>query len=175
MHIVIEQFVHFFTVYYDGIAKHLLGVKARRWTLHYHSYCVSHDCIYSLYADPAIWEYTGGQDDAPCDLQLRSGGGANTCGVSVYVSNDDHGGKSAQDIVMNDNDERIIYTGALATTALTFYYYEWTIDEEKHGRTYFADYDGKYLCVYAESPNFGYVESKIADLLGVMTLSENSK
>ncbi|HOA00219.1 hypothetical protein [Ruminococcus sp.] len=130
---------------------------------------------FSLYADPAIWEYTGDQDDAPCDLQLRSGGGANTCGVSVYVSDDDHGGKSAQDIVMNDNDERIIYTGALATTALTFYYYEWTIDEEKHGRTYFADYDGKYLCVYAESPNFGYVESKIADLLGGMTLSENSK
>jgi hypothetical protein len=130
---------------------------------------------FSLYADPAIWEYTGGQEDSPCDLQLRSGGGANTCGVSVYVSDDDHGGKSAQDIVMNADDERIVYTGALATTALTFYYYEWAIDEEKHGRTYFADYGDSYLCVYAESINFGYVESKIADLLGSMTLTEKSK
>ncbi|MBQ6170610.1 MAG: hypothetical protein IJK30_11715 [Ruminococcus sp.] len=128
---------------------------------------------FSLYADPSIWKYSGGE--GTCDLLLNTNNDINSFGISIYVSDDDHGGKSAQDIVMNNNDERIIYTGALATTALTFYYYEWAISDALHGRTYFADYGDKYLCVYAESTNFGYVENKIADLLGSLELSENSK
>lgn len=128
---------------------------------------------FSLYADPSIWKYSGGE--GTCDLLLNTNNDINSLGISIYVSDDDHGGKSAQEIVMGADDDSIIFTGALATASCTFYFYEWEKDEELHCRTYFADYGDKYLCVYAESTNFGYVENKIADLLGSLELSENSK
>ena len=130
---------------------------------------------FSLYADPNIWQFCGDNADAPCDLQLKTDKDINSCGISVYVSDDDHGGKSAQDIVMNSNNDDIIFKGAAATSAMTFYYYEWAIDDNTHGRTYFGDYSGRYLCAYAESTNFGYVESKISDLLGSIKLTENKQ
>ena len=126
---------------------------------------------FSLYADPNIWKWNGDNSEAPCDLQLIVDKEINTCGISVYVSDDDHGGKSAQDIVMNADNKDIVFTGAAATSAMTFYYYEWAIDDNTHGRTYFADFNGKYLCAYAESANFGYVESKISELLGSIKTS----
>lgn len=126
---------------------------------------------FSLYADPNIWKFNGDDKNAPCDLQLIVDKEINTCGISVYVSDDDHGGKSAQDIVMNAENPDIIFTGAAATSAMTFYYYEWEIDDNTHGRTYFADFNEKYLCAYAESTNFGYVESKISELLGSIKTS----
>ena len=128
---------------------------------------------FSLYADPSIWKYSGGE--GTCDLLLNTNNAINSFGISIYVSDDDHGGKSAQEIVMGAEDDSIIFTGALATASCTFYFYEWAISDALHGRTYFADYGDKYLCVYAESTNFGYVENKIADLLGSLELSENSK
>ena len=128
---------------------------------------------FSLYADPSMWKYSGGEGS--CDLMLNTTNDINSCGISVYVSDDDHGGKSAQEIVMGADNDSIVFTGALATAACTFYYYEWAISDDLHGRTYFTDYGDKYLCVYAESSNFGYVENKIADLLGSLELSENSK
>ncbi|WP_024860902.1 hypothetical protein [Ruminococcus flavefaciens] len=131
---------------------------------------------FSLYADPNIWRFIGSQSDAPYDLQLITDKDINTCGISVYVSDDDHGGKSAQNIVMEANNSDIIFTGAAATAAMTFYYYEWAIDDETHGRTYFADYgDNKYLCAYAESNNFGYMDGKITDLLSSIKLTENNQ
>ena len=130
---------------------------------------------FSLYADPNIWQFCGDNPDAPCDLKLKTDKDINSCGISVYVSDDDHGGKSAQDIVMNANNEDIIFTGAAATPAMTFYYYEWAIDDNTHGRTYFGDYGSRYLCAYAESTNFGYVENKISDLLGSIKLTENKQ
>ena len=130
---------------------------------------------FSMYADPNIWRYNGDNTNAACDLQLITDKDINTCGISVYVSDDDHGGKSAQNIVMEANNPDITFTGAAATAAMTFYYYEWAIDDNTHGRTYFADYGDKYLCVYAESTNFGYVESKISELLGSIKLTENKQ
>lgn len=125
---------------------------------------------FSLYADPNIWKFNGGNSEAPCDLQLITDKDINSCGLSVYVSNDDHGGKSAQDIVFGADNPDIIFTGAAATSAMTFYYYEWAIDDNTHGRTYFGDFGSRYLCIYAESTNFGLVENKIADLLSSLKL-----
>ena len=130
---------------------------------------------FSMYADPNIWRFIGSQSDAPYDLQLITDKDINTCGISVYVSDDDHGGKSAQNIVMEANAPDIVFTGAAATAATTFYYYEWAIDDENHGRTYFADYGDKYLCAYAESNNFGYMDGKITDLLSSIKLTENNQ
>lgn len=126
---------------------------------------------FSLYADPKIWKFNGSQADAHCDLEMITDRDFVTCGLSVYTDNDDHGGKSAQEIVASADSEAVISTGSLATASLNFYYYEWEIDENTHGRTYFSDIDGRYLCVYAESTNFGYVDGKIVDLLGSIKLA----
>lgn len=119
---------------------------------------------FSLYADPKIWSYSGSADSS-CDLYIITDKDFASCGISVYISDDDHGGKTAREIVMTNNNETILSTGSLTTAAFSFYYYEWAVDDDIRARSYFADHGGNYLCVYAESSNFGYVDGKIAELL----------
>lgn len=127
---------------------------------------------FSLYAEPRIWTFRSQNNDS-CDLRMITDRDFTTCGISVYISDDDHGGKTAQEIVEEaSKNENIVFSGPLATSAFTFYFYEWAVDETTHARTYFADYGDKYLCVYAESTNFGYVDVKIADLLSTLKMTD---
>ena len=126
---------------------------------------------FSLYADPKIWRFNDSQTEASCDLQMITDRDFVTCGISVYTDPDSHGGRSPQEIVAAADSENVVSTGSLATASTTFYYYEWEIDKNTHGRSYYSLTDGRYLCVYAESTNFGYVDGKIADLLGSIKLS----
>ena len=125
---------------------------------------------FSLYADPYLWAYRTDDNDT-CDLRMITDGGFVTCGISIYTSDDDYGGKSARDIVMSNDNPSVVLTGALSTVPITFYYYEWEMNEDTHARTYFGDLDGRYLCIYAESTNFGYVDGKIAELLSGLKLN----
>ncbi len=128
---------------------------------------------FSLYAEPKIWAFRSKDDDS-CDLRMITDRDFTTCGISVYISNDDHGGKTAQEIVEEaSKNENIVFSGPLATSAFTFYFYEWAVDGTTHARTYFADYGDKYLCIYAESSNFGYVDVKIADLLSTLKMTDD--
>ena len=130
---------------------------------------------FSLYADPRIWAYKTSDDDS-CDLHMITDKDIVSCGISVYISDDDHGGKTAQEIVASESEnENIIYSGPLATSSFTFYFYEWVIGEETNGRMYFADYGDKYICIYAESTNFGFVDVKIADLLSTLKVTDEAK
>ena len=40
---------------------------------------------------------------------------------------------------------------------------------------YLADYNDKYICAYAESNSFGYVENKIADILSMIKFPEDEE
>ncbi len=129
---------------------------------------------FSLYADPRIWAYKSSENDT-CDLRMITDKDIVSCGVSVYISDDDHGGKTAQEIVEEaSKNDNIVYTGPLSTAAFSFFFYEWTVDEDTRARTYFADCGDKYLCVYAESSNFGFVDVKIADLLSTLKVNDNA-
>ena len=125
---------------------------------------------FSLYADPYLWTYRTDDNDT-CDLRMITDGGFVTCGISIYTCDDDYGGKSARDITMSNDDPSVVLKGALSTVPITFYYYEWEMNEDTNARTYFGDLDGCYLCIYAESTNFGYVDGKIAELLSGLKLN----
>lgn len=124
---------------------------------------------FSLYAEPNIWQY----DDSAsvkdggalsCDLKMVTDMDFTTCGLKVYTA-ENKSGISAQETINAENSTAIVFTGSLATGKNTFYYYEWAANDNMHCRSYLADFGDKYLCAYAESSNFGYVESKIADVL----------
>ncbi len=130
---------------------------------------------FSLYAEPNIWQY----DDSvsvtnsgamPCDLKMVTDRDFTTCGIRVYVA-ENKDGKSAQEAISAENNDNIIFTGTAATSKCTFYYYEWAANDDLHCRSYLADFGGKYLCVYAESTNFGYVEGKITEILSSIKAS----
>ena len=130
---------------------------------------------FSLYADPRIWAYKTSDDD-PCDLHMITDKDIVSCGISVYISDDDHGGKTAQEIVASaSEDENIIFSGPLVIPGFTFYFYEWNIAEETNGRMYFADHGDKYICIYAESTNFGFVDVKITDLLSTLKVDDTTQ
>jgi hypothetical protein len=124
---------------------------------------------FSLYAEPNIWQY----DDSAsvkdcgalsCDLKMVTDRDFTTCGLKVYTA-ENKSGISAQETINAENSTAIFFTGSLATGKYNFYYYEWAANDNMHCRSYLADFGDKYLCAYAESSNFGYVESKIADVL----------
>lgn len=124
---------------------------------------------FKMYADPNIWQYdssasvtTGGS--MPCFLKMITDREFTTCGLNVYVS-ENKDGKSAQEAIDAENSKDIVFTGTTATAKYTFYYCEWAANDNLHCRSYLADLGEKYLCVYAESSNFGYVEGKIAEVL----------
>ena len=124
---------------------------------------------FSMYAEPNIWQYDDSASVAnggamPCDLKMVTDRDFTTCGLNVYVSENTEG-KTAQEIIDAEDSTAIVFTGSLATGKYTFYYYEWAVNDDLHCRSYLADFGEKYLCVYAESSNFGYVEGKIADVL----------
>ncbi|WP_297960519.1 hypothetical protein [uncultured Ruminococcus sp.] len=125
---------------------------------------------FTLYAEPRLWKYRSSDNDT-CDLRMITDKDIITCGISVYTDMSDHGGKSAEETVDSQNSEAVLSKGSLATAKLSFCYYEWAVDEYTRARTYYADIDGGYLCVYAESTNFGYVDVKIADLLSGLKLT----
>ena len=130
---------------------------------------------FALYADPRIWTFREKNDDT-CDLRMMTDKDIVSCGISVYISDDDHGGKTSQEIVDEQSkNNNIVFTGPLATSVCTFYFYEWEIDENTHARTYFADHGDKYICVYAESSNFGFVDVKIADLLSTLKITDDNE
>ena len=90
---------------------------------------------FSLYAEPRIWAFRSKNDDS-CDLRMITDRDFTTCGISVYLSDDDHDGKTAQEIVEEaSKNENIVSTGPLVTSAFSFYYYEWAVDETTHART----------------------------------------
>lgn len=130
---------------------------------------------FSLYADPRIWAFKEKKDDI-CDLRMITDKDIVSCGVSVYISDDDHDGKTAQEIVDEQSkNDNIVYTGPLATSSFTFYFYEWEKDENTRARTYLADHGDKYICVYAESSNFNFVDVKIADLLSTLKITDETE
>lgn len=124
---------------------------------------------FSMYADPNIWAYDGSASVTesgamPCCLKMVTDRDFTTCGLNVYTS-ENSDGKSAQEVINAENSKDIVFTGTTATGKYTFYYYEWAANDTLHCRSYLADFGDKYLCVYAESSNFGYVEGKIAEVL----------
>lgn len=129
---------------------------------------------FTMFADPVLWQFIGSDSDTAYDLKMITDRDFVTLGLSVYTDANENG-KTAQEIVMSADNKAILSTGALSTAKLSFYYYEWAVDEETRARNYFADLDGRYLCVYAESTNFGFVDSKIADLLSGITLTEKQQ
>ncbi|SEH54986.1 hypothetical protein SAMN02910265_01357 [Ruminococcus flavefaciens] len=124
---------------------------------------------FSMYAEPNIWKYDSSETVTeggamPCDLKMVTDRDFTTCGLKIYVA-ENTDGKSAQEAISSENNDNIIFTGTTATAKCTFYYYEWAANDDLHCRSYLADFGGKYLCVYAESTNFGYVEGKITEIL----------
>jgi hypothetical protein len=127
---------------------------------------------FSYYAEPNLWAYVNSPDDT-CELRMITGKDINKCGLSLFMSDEKPQSETAELKVLSIvNRDEILSTGTLATADRTFYYYEWTIDDELNARMYIADCDDKYICAYAESNSFGYVENKIADVLSMIKLPE---
>lgn len=123
---------------------------------------------FTYYADPNLWSYVNSLDD-PCDIRMITDKDINSCGLSLFISDEKPQGETAEFKVLSVvNSDEIRSTGTLATAERTFYYYEWAVDETISARMYLADYDDKYICAYAESNNFGYVENKIADIFSMI-------
>lgn len=127
---------------------------------------------FSFFADPALWNYTESSDDT-CDFRMKAYKDLTTCGVSLFSSDEKVTGQDAQMKVLSViNNADVVSTGTLATADRTFYYYEYSINEDLHARTYIADNNDKYICAYVESNNFGYIDGKIADLLSSIQLTD---
>ncbi|MBR5682492.1 MAG: hypothetical protein IKW96_04300 [Ruminococcus sp.] len=127
---------------------------------------------FSYYADPNLWAYVNSPEDT-CELRMITGKDINNCGLSLFMSNEKSQGETAELKVLSVvNKEEILSTGTLVTADRTFYYYEWTVDDDLNARMYIADCGDKYICAYAESNSFGYVENKIADVLSMIKLPE---
>lgn len=131
---------------------------------------------FSYYADPSLWKFTNSSTDT-CDLRMLADKDFTTCGISIFSSDEKNDGQSAQLKVLSVvNRDEMISQGTLVTSSLTFYYYEWTIDNETNARTYLADYgNDKYICLYAESTNFGITDVKLADILSTLKLEKTEQ
>lgn len=127
---------------------------------------------FSYFADPNLWSYVNSPDDT-CELRMITDKDITNCGISLFISDEKSQDETAESKVLSIvNKDEIRSTGTLATADRTFYYYEWAIDDDTNARTYLSDYNDKYLCAYAESNNFGYVDNKIADILSMIKLPE---
>jgi len=127
---------------------------------------------FNFFADPTIWNYTDASDDI-CDFRMKAAKELTICGITLFRSEEQRNGNDAQFKVLSViNDDDVVSTGTLATADRNFYYYEWSINEDLHGRTYIADCGNNYLCAYAESNNFGFVDGKIAELLSSIKLAD---
>ena len=127
---------------------------------------------FSFFADPSLWTYTESSDDT-CDFRMKAYKELTTCGVALFSSDEKTPGQDAQTKVLSViNNADVVSTGTLATADRNFYYYEYSINEDLHARTYIADNNDKYICAYVESNNFGYIDGKIADLLSSIELAD---
>ena len=142
-------------------------------TNYFNGYIKSND--FSYFADPNLWAYVNSSDDT-CEIRMITGKDINQCGLSLFVSDEKSQSETAELKVLSVvNREEILSTGTLATADRTFYYYEWSVDDDINARMYLADYNDKYICAYAESNSFGYVENKIADILSMIKFPEDEE
>ena len=126
---------------------------------------------FSYYADPVLWKATNSGTDT-CDFRMSADRDFTTCGISIFTS-DERTQPAQLKVLSVVNRDDIISQGTLVTASLNFYYYEWPIDNDTNARTYLADYgDNKYICLYAESTNFGLVDVKLADILSSLKLDQ---
>lgn len=149
-------------------------ISPRKNKTRYYNGKISNNDFY-YYADPALWSYVNSPKDT-CDLRMITDKDIISCGVSIFLSDENERDQSAELKVLSVvNKEEVISTGPLATADRTFYYYEWTVDEDIHARMYLADYKDRYICAYTESNNYSYVDGKIAELLSSLTMIEKEE